>query len=612
MTSNERESSSSIADGMRDGVVQSADAFHVAREEARTAETEQVQASSRRGALLESLRQSARRVGAAGVDREKIVKKRMRIIRDGSAAEVESEALVIRRELQIYKHKGLLSVTAENLAFTFDTSLKVYVEKKKLQERLERTLESTPSNSPSQPDCAPETYDCTQPQQTPNSPRDKIVQLAGIVRNDVIRIAGDFVSLFEKLDTRIHDDIQEEEKTREFFYACIQSVDKATRNVVVARARSLCQNAALEKRCAIYIKLVEGLARKSSAVAQRVHSVAQKRARAFSKQNRNKEAADELFSAIRLWREEPRTFRLLVRVLTDCGDKERAFSAQRELLRLCPDDLQLRKKIATEWDVRGNRKKAIAAYEELVARSPDDLKSRRELARLLVETQAHARVPAVLTGYIEERPNDAEARLWMGMSLVLTEDWQAGIPHLKVSLDLGTEKWKPSLLLSIAYRGLELIDEAQQVIEACKDHPSAGEHAYLALGDILQERGKLTEAEAAYRKALEVRAPSVSLLLALGQVVLNQGKTDQAVDAYRKASQLDDRSPKAFLGLGRSLRKQGNYEDAESALKKAVELRPDDKETQQELSILYMETGQLELATEVLRALSKRPTSPSI
>ena len=606
MTPSKAKAVGSFADVLREETVRSAESFHVSREEARSAEIDHALVGVRRNALLKSLRRSAHRSGKAELDKEAVRKKRVRIIRDGVAADVESEARQIRRELQTLKRKNDLSVAAENLASSFDASLKIYLEKKKLLERIEKTLDSRLDESTAQPSDAKKTPDHKQGEAGSDPSLEKIVKLAAMLRNDVIRLMEDLVSNFERLDDQLQSNIREEEIYRTFFHVCLVSLDETTRDAVTARSCAMCRNASIDKRSATYRTLVEGLARTYPSVARHVHRVARRRARDYLKQNRANEAVGELFSAIHLWREDPETYRMLIKALSSRGDKEGAFTAQRELLRLCPDDLQLRKRVATEWDLRGKKKEAISEYEELISRYPEDLKVRRELGRLLFETNAHKRIPDVLAEYIRAYPNDAECRLWIGTSLVRTENWQAAIPHLKLALDLGTDKWKPSLLLAIAYRKLELFDEALQVVEACTHLSSCSEQAHMLLGDILQERGKFGEAEATYRKALEFRGSSLALLLALGHVQESQGKIREAVSTFKEACQMDPTSDEAFLEMGKALRRQGTFEEAEAALKKAIELNSDSMVVRQELSLLYVEFGKLKMATAVLRPLLER------
>ncbi len=63
--------------------------------------------------------------------------------------------------------------------------------------------------------------------------------------------------------------------------------------------------------------------------------------------------------------------------------------------------------------------------------------------------------------------------------------------------------------------------------------------AHNNLGNALTDQGKLDEAVAAYRKALELKPDYAEAHNNLGLALMNQGKLDEAVTAYRKALELE-------------------------------------------------------------------------
>jgi len=67
----------------------------------------------------------------------------------------------------------------------------------------------------------------------------------------------------------------------------------------------------------------------------------------------------------------------------------------------------------------------------------------------------------------------------------------------------------------------------------------------------------------------------------LGKVYAHEGKMDQALARFRQAIDLDPNFAAAYKNLGLALASQGKKEKAEEMLKKAMELKPGDQETQQ-------------------------------
>lgn len=84
-----------------------------------------------------------------------------------------------------------------------------------------------------------------------------------------------------------------------------------------------------------------------------------------------------------------------------------------------------------------------------------------------------------------------------------------------------------------------------------------------------------TQAEVAYRKALEIDPDLVHAWINLGNALGNQNRHGEAEAAYRHALKSDPDYAIAWNNLGISLNKQIRYVEAETACRKAVEIEPD-------------------------------------
>jgi tetratricopeptide (TPR) repeat protein len=132
---------------------------------------------------------------------------------------------------------------------------------------------------------------------------------------------------------------------------------------------------------------------------------------------------------------------------------------------------------------------------------------------------------------------------------------------------------------------------------------------YLKQGQQLQREGLLTEAEVAYRQAIELNPIFYGSFRYLGEVLALEGNLDQAVEAYQRAKELNPKAlwvhqrlgevflqlnklgdaiacfqtaieinsdfSWAYNGLGECWSWKGNRENAIAAYQKAVELNPD-------------------------------------
>jgi tetratricopeptide (TPR) repeat protein len=92
---------------------------------------------------------------------------------------------------------------------------------------------------------------------------------------------------------------------------------------------------------------------------------------------------------------------------------------------------------------------------------------------------------------------------------------------------------------------------------------SAEDHYYRAL-DLLAE-GRLEEALAAYRQALDEQPDFTDALHGLAQACLRLGRPDEAIAACRRITELQPDDPLAFTGLSQAYHAKGLLAEAEAA-----------------------------------------------
>lgn len=103
-------------------------------------------------------------------------------------------------------------------------------------------------------------------------------------------------------------------------------------------------------------------------------------------------------------------------------------------------------------------------------------------------------------------------------------------------------------------------------------------------------------AEASYRRALEL-APGNALVLAWAAVLAkNQGRLEEAIALKRSALEYDPLSSGSYHGLGNALHAADRYADAETAYRKALELTPQKVGTCAYLSLTLLAQGRSEEA----------------
>lgn len=98
---------------------------------------------------------------------------------------------------------------------------------------------------------------------------------------------------------------------------------------------------------------------------------------------------------------------------------------------------------------------------------------------------------------------------------------------------------------------------------------------YLKQGQQLQREGRLTEAEATYRQAIELNPIFYGSFRYLGEVLALQGNLDQAVQAYQRAKELNPKALWVHQRLGEVFLQLNQLDDAIACFQTAIEINPD-------------------------------------
>jgi tetratricopeptide (TPR) repeat protein len=128
------------------------------------------------------------------------------------------------------------------------------------------------------------------------------------------------------------------------------------------------------------------------------------------------------------------------------------------------------------------------------------------------------------------------------------------------------------------------------------------------VGTALHEQGRLDEAAAHYRRAIDIRPDYAPAHNNLGVVLRAQGQVQGAIDRYEEALRLYEDYPSARLNLSTALRARGNdlasggeLPDAIADLQRAVMLRSEDPAARYDLATVLLEANRYAEAIDQLR-----------
>ena len=137
-------------------------------------------------------------------------------------------------------------------------------------------------------------------------------------------------------------------------------------------------------------------------------------------------------------------------------------------------------------------------------------------------------------------------------------------------------------------------------------------NAHLLLGDVRLAQKKSTEAEAEYRKVLQLAPGLVPAQIAVGRALQAQGRNEEAIRYLEAAVQAGGNNLELWASLGSVNRRAGRFQRAVEVHRRVVELSPRQALGYNLLGADHFATGQWDQAVEdYANALSVEPGDPT-
>ncbi len=156
----------------------------------------------------------------------------------------------------------------------------------------------------------------------------------------------------------------------------------------------------------------------------------------------------------------------------------------------------------------------------------------------------------------------------LGRLYLLYDQNFVGPPALRNATLLAPEdpRWHYYLAVLQAFEGAP--EEAEAEFRRALELNSDDTASHVRLGDLLRDRGELDEAEAHYDRVLELRPESAAATAGLGQIAAARGNPERAVELLERALELQPEADSLYHPLGMAYRALGERDKALEAMKK--------------------------------------------
>ncbi|MBH0238141.1 tetratricopeptide repeat protein [Methylobrevis albus] len=246
---------------------------------------------------------------------------------------------------------------------------------------------------------------------------------------------------------------------------------------------------------------------------------------------------------------------------------------------------------------RDDQSEVVAAYLQMALYlDPAIDVARLTLAELLSRADQHRRSIEVLAAVPETSPFKRTAEIQIGFDYNSLDEVDEAAAHLSRLLEADPSDLEAATALGNVLRVRKRFEEAADVyttaIDAIEEPTSENWQLFYYRGIAFERTKRWNEAEADFRKALELQPDQALVLNYLGYSMVDRGERfDEALGMIERAVELEPADGYIVDSLGWVFYKLGRYEEAVEQLERAVELRPADATINDHLGDAYWKVG---------------------
>jgi tetratricopeptide (TPR) repeat protein len=224
----------------------------------------------------------------------------------------------------------------------------------------------------------------------------------------------------------------------------------------------------------------------------------------------------------------------------------------------------------------------------------------------LLNAQRYLDAEGAARRLIEQHPNFGFA--WKLLGVALTMQGKDGTGVLQQAAEFKPDDAETHFLLGNAWQDRQrLTDAVASYRRAIGINPQFAE-AHNNLGTALRDLGQLNEAVAGHTQALQINPELTDAHINMGNAQLKLRQPEQAAAYYRRALQINPNLSEAHNNLGVALRDLGQLAEAAASFRQALQIQPNYASAHNNLGNALMKERRIDEAVlSYRRALTIRP-----
>lgn len=319
----------------------------------------------------------------------------------------------------------------------------------------------------------------------------------------------------------------------------------------------------------------------------------------------------------RLIKDEPRIPALhhfLGIALTQSNQLGQAVAALTEAIRLAPNAIESRTALASLQLTQGFYDLAIEEAQAALKLNPQNLLATITLGDAYLRKNDWTNSRLAFETVRARLPKEPQPHIRLGMVARAEKKESDAISHFEEALQLNPKQIEPlAHIVAIKIAQGKAPDARDRVLRHLETEPN-DPYAYNLLGRLWMATKNWSQAEATFKKALELNSTVLDAYMSLAQIYTQNGKTTDAIHEYESALSKDSKYIPAHMMLGVMYESKNEPEKAQRAYETVLKMSPNFSPAANNLAWLLIEHGgNSDLALSYAQiAREQQPSDPHV
>ncbi|RIL01570.1 MAG: hypothetical protein DCC71_17460 [Proteobacteria bacterium] len=258
---------------------------------------------------------------------------------------------------------------------------------------------------------------------------------------------------------------------------------------------------------------------------------------------------------------------------------------------------------------------AIIEYKNALQIAPNDAKVHYGLAQAHLAANEPQKAFWELQETVRLEGSNLDARLALGQFLLLgrNEEYQQALEQGEAVIQADPNRWEGYVLRGAALERLKRVDEAEADYKKALELQPEKPELVRTLAGYYVRKGDRAAAEPLYLKLAQMEPTATSHMLLGGFYALDRLRDSDAEAAYRKALEVakDEEKAEVYQRIASHFYARERYEEAEKTLTDAIEARPGDLDLLYALARFHHSRGDKAKADAMIeQATQAKPGEP--